>query len=215
MSFFCLLWVPLFYFLRRAIRHSSSSGGVWALLLGSIMAIVQFFLGYLISPGGFGFSRLYFGFIEIVSFPVLVPLFIYTFVAIRRRFKGDIDFTNFALLWIIPVGALRAISWSSTNDPILLVIVPLLWTSIAAGIPFFIRWMTGGFRWFKAVVSIPCILIIPVLGASVYWAFFSQRTITGIILLVAANIPIAFSFARDIRLKVSSEKYLRFILRNA
>jgi len=127
MTFFCLLWVPFFYLLRRSfVDEGASSGGVWALLLGSITAIVQFFLGYIIIPGGFGFSRFVFGFFEIVSFPVLVPLLIYFIMVLFRGFSGDIDFANFALLWLFPIGALRALSWSSMNDPILLVLTPLL-----------------------------------------------------------------------------------------
>jgi len=198
MSLFCLLWVPLFYLLRRSIIGAGGSGGVWALLLGSITAIIQFFMGYLISPGGFGYSRVLFGFIDIVSLPVLVPLFLYLLMFLLRGLSGDMDFTNFALLWMIPVGALRAISWSAQSDPILLVTVPLLWTAIACGIPFFINWMADNFRWWKAIISLPCIVIIPVIAAGSYWMFFSQQTLYGFILLFAANIPLSLSLTVDI-----------------
>jgi hypothetical protein len=199
MSFFCLLWVPLFYLLRRSISGGGSSGGVWALLLGSITAIIQFFLGYLVSPGGFGYSRLLFGFIDIVSLPVLIPLFIYLLIILVRGSSGEIDFANFALLWLIPVGALRALSWSPFNDPILLVAVPLLWTAIAVGIPFFINLMINNLRWYTAIISILCILILPVLAAGVYWTFFSQKTLYGFLLLFAVNIPLILSLAFDTR----------------
>ena len=198
MSFFCLLWVPLFYLLRRSVTGESSSGGVWALLLGSITAIIQFFLGYLISPGGFGFSRLLFGFIEIVSLPVLIPLFLYTLLFLIRGLKGDADFANFALLWLIPVAALRAIGWSSHNDPVLLVMVPLLWTALAVGIPFFINRMANNFSWHTVIISILGILLLPVIASGAYWAFFSQQTLLGFALLFAANIPLGLSIAFDI-----------------
>ena len=198
MSFFCLLWVPLFYLLRRSFAGGSDSGNVWALLLGSITAITQFFLGYLVSPGGFGVSRWLFGFIDIVSLPVLIPLVICFLMFLFRGFSGDADFAGFSLLWLIPVATLRALSWSSYNEPILLVAVPLLWTALAVGISFFIYWMMSNFRWYTAAVSILCILILPVLCATVYWAFFSQRTALGFLLLAAAHIPLIISITTDI-----------------
>jgi len=200
MSFFCLLWVPLFYLLRRSISGGNGSGGVWALLLGSVTAIVQFFLGNFISPGGFGFSRWLSGFVDIVSVPVLIPLFLCTLIfLLRGGFSGDMDFTGFALLWLIPVAALRALSWSSRNDPILLVMVPILWTALAAGISFFIHWMINRFRWYSAAVSIICIPLLPAAAAAAYWAFFSQQTALGFLLLFVVNIPMGVSIASDIR----------------
>ena len=193
MTAFCLMWVPLFYLLRRSFTPSVNSG-IWALILGSFTAIIQFFLGYLTSPGAFDYSRFVFGFIDIVSLPVLIPLVIYFFILIFKRFQGDIDFGNFALLWLIPVGALRALSWSSTHDPILLVMTPLLWTALAAGISFFINLTMNNFRWYTLILSAICILILPVLGSAAYWAFFSQRELFGFALLAAAFIPAALSF---------------------
>jgi hypothetical protein len=198
MSLFCLLWVPLFYLLRRSFSGGNDSGNVWALLLGSITAIIQFFLGYLVSPGGFGFSRWLFGFIDIVSLPVLIPLFICFLMLLFRGFSGEADFVNFSLLWLIPVATLRALSWSAYNEPVLLVAVPLLWTALAVGISFFVYWLVNNFRWYTAVVSILCILILPVIAAAVYWAFFSQRTALGFLLLFAAHIPLALSITFDI-----------------
>jgi len=198
MSFFCLLWVPLFYLLRRSLVGGSNSGGVWALLLGSITAIIQFFLGYLVSPGGFGFSRWLFGFIDIVSLPALFPIIVCFIMFIFRGFSGDADFINFSLLWLIPVATLRALSWSANNEPILLVAVPLLWTALATGISFFIYWMMDNFRWYTAAISVLCILLLPVITATVYWAFFSQRTALGFLLLFVSHIPLALSLTFDI-----------------
>jgi len=198
MSFFCLLWVPLFYLLRRSFTGTSGSGSVWALLLGSMTAIIQFFLGYFVNPGGFGFSRWLFGFIDIVSLTVLVPLFIYLLLMLFSGFSGDIDFANFAMLWLIPVAAMRALSWSSANEPILLVAVPLLWTALAIGIPFFINWMLNNFRWYTAIISIICILILPIAASTAYWAFFSQQTALGFLLFFVTQIPLGFSLTLDI-----------------
>lgn len=192
-----MLWVPLFYLLRR-VFSGGSSGSVWALLLGSVTAIIQFFLGYIISPGGFGFSRWLFGFVDIVSLPVLVPLFLCFLMLLFQGFSGEIDFANFALLWLIPVAGLRALSWSSGNDPILLVAVPLLWTALAVGISFFITFMMNNLRWYIMVISILCILILPVSAAAAYWAFFSQQNALGFLLLFVTHIPFGFSLVSDI-----------------
>jgi len=198
MTFFCLLWVPLFYLLHRSLNGGrGSSGSVWALLLGSITAIIQFLLGYILSPGGFGYSRWIFGFFEIVSMPVLIPFIAYLIMFVFRGFSLDADFANFSLLWLIPVGALRALSWSSMNDPILLVMAPLLWTALAVGISFFINWMTSSFNPFFAIISVLCIIILPLSAATTYWAFFSQQTMLGFLLLFVTHIPFLLSFARN------------------
>lgn len=199
MTFFCLMWVPLFYLLKRSLSGGSNSGGVWALLLGSITAIIQFFLGNLVSPGGFGLSRWLFGFIDIVSLPVLIPLFICFLMLLFRGFSGEADFADFALLWLIPVGALRALSWTSQNDPVLLIAVPLLWTAISVGISFFINWMVNKFRWYTAIISILCILLLPLTAASSYWAFFSQHTLLGFLFLFVTHIPLGFYVAFELR----------------
>jgi hypothetical protein len=190
------LWVPLFYLLRRSLSGGGgSSGGVWALLLGSITAIIQFFLGYIFSPGGFGFSRWVFGFFEIVSVPVLIPFVVCFLMYLFSGFSSNADFANFTLLWLIPAGALRALSWSSMNDPILLVMAPLLWTALAVGISFLINWMASGYNPFFAVIAVLCIIILPVSAAATYWAFFSQRTLLGFLLLLVTHIPFGLSFA--------------------
>jgi hypothetical protein len=193
MSVFCLLWVPFFFLLRRTFT-GGGGGGVWALILGSITALLQFFMGFFLKPGGFGFSRWLFGFIEIVSVPVLIPIILYAILNFFRGLSGSADFADFALLWLIPIGALRAIGWSPTNDVILLVSVPLLWTALAVGIPFFINWTANNFRWYTVIISILCILILPLTAASAYWAFFSQQTWIGFLLLFVTHIPLGLSF---------------------
>jgi hypothetical protein len=194
MTFFCLLWVPLFYLLRRALSgEGGTSGSVWALLLGSIVAIIQFFLGDLVSPGGFGFSRWFFGFIDIVSLPVIIPFIAFFIMYIFHGFSSNIDFTNFTLLWLIPVGALRALSWSSMNDPILLVMAPLLWTAITVGFSCLINWMINSYNPFISFIAILCIIILPVTAAAAYWAFFSQHTLLGFLFLLVTHVPFGLS----------------------
>ena len=191
------MWVPLVYLFRRSFSVSEGGGGVWALLLGSVTAIFQFFLGSLVSPGGFGFSRWMNGFVDIVSLPVLVPILVYLLLMLCRVFSGNADFANFALLWLIPVAALRSVSWSSQGAPLLLLLAPLLWTALATGIPFFINCIMQNFRWYVLIPAAIGILALPLAAATSWWAFFSQRTGMAVLLLLASLIPMAISITLD------------------
>lgn len=199
MSLFCLLWLPLFYLFWHSVTgNANSAGGVWALLAGSIVALFQFFFGPLIDPGGFGLWRWLSGFVDIVSVPVLLPLLIYLILVCAKIITGKIDFTNFALLWLIPVAAVRVVSWSSLADPILLVLVPVLWTAIAVGIPFFIGFCEDG----RLYVIIPAVLgaaALPFLASCSYWTFYAQKTLFGFLFLAAAAAPMLISVILSFR----------------
>ncbi|MDR2618124.1 MAG: hypothetical protein LBC62_04555 [Treponema sp.] len=194
MSFFCLLWMPLFYLFRRTLTpDDSGAGGVWALLLGSIAAIIQFFLGDLIKPGGFGLSRWVSACIDIVTFPAILPLLVCFLFLALKVVSGPIDFANFALLWLIPGAAVRAVSWSAGNGPAFLVLVPLLWTAVAVGVSFFINLFLEHFRWYVIIPSGLCILVLPFAAATSWWAFYSQQFLRGSLFLAAAALPLLIS----------------------
>jgi hypothetical protein len=192
MSLFCFLWTPLFYLFWRSVSPQGEGGGVWALLLGSVSALFQFFFGALVGPGGFGFSRWLSGCVDLVVLPALIPLLIYLLMAGLRMISGTLDFTGFALLWIIPMGALRAVSWSSRGDPILLVLVPLLWSAIAGGLPFLGTIAAAG-RLPARILAVLTILVLPFLAATVYWAFFRQELNLGFPLLALTLAPLVAS----------------------
>ena len=184
----------MFYFFWRSIKGGSTSGWAWALIAGSIVAAFQFFGDPLIDPGGFGLSRWASGFVDIVVLPVLVPLLVYLLFFFLKFIAGSVDFTGFALLWLIPIAATRSLTWSAIQrDPILLVLVPVLWTAIAVGIPFFIKCIQDNSR--PAMIALFSAAILSVLfaAATSYWAFFSQRTTLGILFLVAAAAPMLVS----------------------
>jgi hypothetical protein len=189
MSLFCFLWTPLFYLYRRSLSAGEAgSGGVWAILLGSLTAVFRFLLGSFVNPGGFGFSRWMSGFVDVVCLPALLPLVVYFVFMFLRVVSGTADFANFALLWLIPVAAIRAVVWSSVSDPILLIVVPLLWTAIACGIPLFVGGIAAGKPPVIAASAFG-ILALPALAATAYWAFFSQRTLLGFAALAASLVP--------------------------
>ena len=173
MSLFWLLWTPLFYLFKRSLSPASEAGGVWALLLGSVVALAQFFLGAFVNPGGFGLSRWVSGCIDIVTLPAVLPLLVYLLLIGLRIISDAPDFTPgahtaFALLWLIPTGALRAVSWSAQGDPILLVLVPLLWTAIAVGVPFFVSLILDRPPFWLLIPSALAALVLPFLAATVY-----------------------------------------------
>jgi hypothetical protein len=190
MIVFCLLWLPLFCLFWRAVSpEMSGKGGITALLLGGVTALVQFFLGSLINPGGFGFSRWLGGMVDIVVAPALLPLVAALFFLLFRVYRTPEDFTHFSLLWLIPGGAVRALSWGMHNDPAQLVFVPLLWTSLAAGIPFFFRLILSG-KWYALIPGLLGLFILPLSAASSYWAFFSQMYSLGRIFFGISMIPL-------------------------
>jgi hypothetical protein len=184
----------MFYLLWRSLSDDNAgSGGVWALIWGSVVALIQFFLGNLVDPGGFGWSRWISACIDIVALPAVLPLLVYVVCVALKFFSGTKDFTNFALLWLIPTGAIRAVGWSAQRDPILLALAPLLWTAIAVGVPFFIRRVINMPKIGALIIYILGILVLPFLSATVYWAFFSQKYPLGALLLAFALAPLIIS----------------------
>jgi hypothetical protein len=157
-----------------------------------MVALIQFLLGSFIHAGGFGISRWAGICIDIVSLPAVLPLLVCALFSFLRIFSAPAEFVNFALLWLIPGAAIRTINWSAQADPSLLVLVPLLWTAIAVGIPFFINIILDSFSY----VIIPlflCIAALPFIAATAYWAFFSQRLALGFLLSVVTVIPMGIS----------------------
>jgi hypothetical protein len=193
MVIFCFLWMPLFYIFWRAVTGNAAyAGGLLALLAGSIVTFVHFFLGSFIEPGGFGLTRWLSGFVDIVSLPALLPFLIYFILMIFRLIPGNYNFANFALLWLIPAAAIRALGWISVGGPLLLVLVPVLWTAIAVGVSFFITLIQTG----RLLIIIPAslgILAIPLAAASSYWAFYCHKTTMGSMFLAASVIPMLVS----------------------
>jgi len=194
MTLFCFLWAPLFYLFRRSLADgNANASGIGALLLGSIAALVQFFLGDLIHPGGFGLSRWISGWVDIVVLPALLPILIYLIFVFLGFSSASIEFTNFSLLWLIPSGVLRAVSWSSGNDPVFLVLAPVLWTALVCGIPFFIECVRKFPRWYIVIFSLIGILILPFLAATAWWAFYCQKSFQGFFLSGFTLIPMLAS----------------------
>ena len=193
MTLFCFLWVPLFYLFWRSLQDDSSlEGGTWALLVGAGAAFFRFFLGAFVNPGGFGFSRWVSACVDIVALPVALPFAVCLLFSLGRFISPQANFTNYAFLWLIPVAAVRALGWSSQSNPILLMAVPVLWTALLLGMGLLIRFVQNGIGW----TVVPALLgaaVLPLLGATAYWALFAQHTVLGIFLLILCLVPMGYS----------------------
>ena len=200
MSLFCLLWTPLFYLFWRSVTGSQSfAGGVWAILAGCVVALLQLFLGFAIDPGEFGISRWLSGCVDIVVFPALYPFLVYLLLIGFKIIAGPFDFANFAQLWLIPGAIIRALTNGSQNDPISLILVPVLWTAISVGVPFFINLILNS-RKIVIIFASLGIIMVPFAAASSYWAFFSHKSSLGFLLLAAAAAPALISLILSLRL---------------
>jgi len=194
MSLFCLLCIPLLYFLRRTPGEGKS---IWALPLGGIAVIFHYFTGSLINPGGFGFARWMSGFIDITALPVLIPLLAALLLVMLRIFPDSLDYAGFILLWLVPLAAIRSFSESSPSSPINLVFIPLLWIAQAVGISFFIGWILKKPRWYIIIPSVLGIAVLPLAATTSWWAFFVQQTLLGFALLIVSLVPAVISVMVD------------------
>ena len=197
MSLFCLLWTPFFYLFWRSITGSRSLvAGVIAVFFGSLAALFQFFFGFILDSGEFGFYRWLSGCVDVVVLPALLPILFYLIIIGFNIVSGPANFANFAQLWLIPGAIIRALTWSSQNDPIILVLVPILWTAISLGIPFFINLLASSK---KPVIIFSSfgIVMVPFAAATSYWAFFSHKSGIGFLFLLAAVIPALISVVMD------------------
>ncbi|MDR3145388.1 MAG: hypothetical protein LBU21_03855 [Treponema sp.] len=197
MNLFCLLWLPLFYFFWVSVSPAASGpGALWALLPGSVGAALQIFLGSPIDPQGFGVSRWTAVLVDIVILPAVLPFAVCALFMLLRLIPAGSDLTGFALLWLIPAALIRALSRSALQNPRPLALTLLLWTAVAVGIPFFTG-MIPGRRPLLRIISLLLIPALPLLAAAAYWAFFSQRRLTGELLLAAVCIPMGIRVIRS------------------
>ena len=208
MGLFCLLWIPVFYFFRRSIAAERGLRHSFALLLGCLAAAFQYFFGPLVTPGGFGLSRWFSVFIDIVGMPALIPILAYWLLAElqkkryrRLAFLENNDYppsglADFTLLWLIPLSAFNAVG-NPHRFPISLVIVPLLWTAQAAGIAFFYNYIKRRSPWYNTAVLALSMVSMPLIASTSWWALYSQRTFIGILLLALCIVPAAVSLTMD------------------
>jgi hypothetical protein len=164
--------------------------------MGAIIAFFRFFLGTFINPGAFGLSRWVSACIDVVALPAALPYIICLIFAALRIISVQANFTNYAFLWLIPVAAVRALGWSSQNDPLLLMGAPVLWTAVIVGLGFFIDIIKNSWGWTVIPIVLGA-LILPLAAATAYWALFAQYTVLGFALGGITAVPALVSLVRS------------------
>jgi len=163
------------------------------LLLGCAAVLFRYLTGPFVRPAGFGLSCWLNGFIDIVSLPVLVPIAVCVALAALNYFPSDVDIGGFTLLWLVPLGFYFSIDRSLLYSPLMLVLVPLLWTAQGLGISFFIGCILKYRRWYVIVPSILAALALPLTAATSWWAFYVQQTQIGCLFLFISLMPALIS----------------------
>ena len=160
--------------------------------------VFRYFIGNLVNPGGFGFSRWMNGFIDYTGLPVLFPLLFCVLFVFLKIFPAGMNYCGFTLLYLIPVSAFRSIGWSSPGYFHLLVLTPLLWTVQAVGISFFGVLLARHLRrYFVAACLGLGIAVLPVIAGTCWWAFYCQQGLLGFLMLFAALIPAVLAIILD------------------
>lgn len=199
MSFFCLLWIPVFYFYRLSITGVKTGKGWLALLLGCVAVLARYISGPLVPSGGLGLFRWLSGFVDIVSMPVIVPLVVALLLVKKRVFPDNMNYAGFTLLWLVPLGMYYSLDKSSLYSPLVLVLVPLLWTVQTIGMSFFISCIFKYRKWYVTVPSIMAASVIPIAACTSWWAFYAQQTPAGCLSLFISLIPALISMIADSR----------------
>jgi len=199
MSIFCLLWVPAFYFFRRSVFSGKTVMGLQALFLGCAAVLVRYLAGPVVTPAGLGLSRWLDGFVHIVSLPVIVPVVVCVLLSALRLFPSGVDTGGFTLLWLIPVTFYYSLAGSLPYSPLMLVLVPLLWTTQALGVSYFIGCIITYRRWYVILLSIPAAALMPVIACTSWWAFYSQQNQAGFLFLFLSVVPALVSMIMGFR----------------
>jgi hypothetical protein len=193
MSLFCFLIIPLFIAFRHSLSRSCGRKGLTlAFALGLIASFLRSAIGDVIPAGLFGFLRWVHLFIDRSAFPALLPLAGW---ALLRKFRGttfDVELADFALIWLVPVAASRAIAWSASGNPAELVLMPLLWLSIVVGVPRLIDAAEEEFG-IRAFGAATLAVLLPLIGTTAVWAFFTHRPLLGSFLFVICAAPATWS----------------------
>jgi len=165
------------------------------LLSGLLAALVFMPLAGLSTPSPFGFTRWIHGFLIVSLVPAGLPLLLHVLLYGKHREEAAIGRESFILLFAVPIGAVHSISRDSQGGILPLVILPLLWTSLAIGVPGILR-LAKSSRGFAAWLSVAAAVLLPCVAATAYWAFFIQESLLGAGLAVLCLVPAALVLYR-------------------
>jgi hypothetical protein len=202
------------------LAPGNTGGGVFALAFGCLGVAALFFTGPLVQPGGFGFSRWLSGFMDVVSIPALIPLILYLLFVEMTLLSPGSDHAGFALMWLVPLSAFRAMQWISVPSPATLVLVPVLWSALALGMPAMLALArkcadadsadgNPSKKTSLIVLLVAAMVILPFAAATSWWAFFTNLPVLGAGLLALTCAPalvsLCVSFGRLLKGKGTEE----------
>ncbi len=200
MSLFCFLLVPLFLSFRHSLGYERGGrkGLTLAFALALAAALLSRAIGDVVPAGLFGFLRWAHLFADRSALPALLPLAAWYAL---KRFRGaafDAERTDFILVWLIPVAALRAVTRSAGGDFSDLVLAPLFWIAIAVGVPPLID-AVGKEYGIRAFASAASAVLVPILCVTADWAFFAHLPLIGLLAFAAGVAPSIWETFRAFR----------------
>lgn len=199
MSLFCFLFIPAFALWRSTWRASGEAafpapGAVSGLALGLAAAFFRYSAGELFTPRGYGLGAFLAQLIDGAPFDALLPVLAYALIrrfgTPARKFDRN-EAVNFALAWLVPVCAARAMHWSSVPDPVRLIAVPFLCGALAFSFPYWIGRIEDDYGLSRALAASVAALL-PFAAAAATWAMLTHRHLFAFLLLllpIAAAVP--------------------------
>ncbi|HCM25265.1 MAG: hypothetical protein A2Z99_04795 [Treponema sp. GWB1_62_6] len=196
MSLYCFLLAPLVAWFRRpALRGGGAGRGIFiAFASGAIAAAIGSAIGPLLPSGLFDFIR-WVRLLAAVAFPPLIPLVLLLAMEKLSLARIRIDAETFALVFLVPFGAARALSVGESYDPLTFVLIPSLWCALAVGVPAMVRLARDEIG-LRSYASGACAALLPLAAATSAWAFFSNLPLIGSVALAASAAPASIALAR-------------------
>ena len=186
MSLFCFLFIPAFALWRRSLGSeaalvSEKPGQITGFLVGVVAALFRFNAGNFFDQRGFALVFYLQQLVDGPAFDALLPLGAYLLICrffpptARPSEKGAV---SFSLAWLAPVAAARAFSWSHVPDPVQLVAVPILMTSLVLIVPLAVRAAASEYGFRQAAVIAGAVAA-PLAATLCTWGFLTDRPLVG------------------------------------
>jgi hypothetical protein len=186
MSVFSFLFIPLFALFRRSLVTLAGGTTSWngvssGFVLGSVISTLSRLLGRFWVPRGFGLdafvAQILFGPFMIVILPVLSYFLLNRYLyhrSTRPDTKDPDEILNFSFAWLTPVLAIRTLEWNSVPDPVNLVLVPVLCTSLLLSLAACIRAL-GEIRILPIIAAVLGLIVFPFSASAAPWALSTHR----------------------------------------
>jgi hypothetical protein len=187
---------------------------ICAIAIGTVYGILRFFSPNFISASGFGISRYISAYIDYAALPVIIPLIACcVFSRIQKKvFHLDWtpDWTGFIILSLIPVILVSAVRWGNEKNPLLLVLIPVLWTSLAVAVHPLFNFIYKKPSLIRPIIGTAGFVLLSLLSAAVWQQFFIQENLIAFGLLAALLAPAVSVICFRLRLVPDGAGYGEF-----